>query len=135
MLRAAESILGPSLEAVQALDLAPDEAPAPLRARIDHVLRALASPDGVLVLTDLLGGTPYRVALELLREECAGKVALVAGMSLPVVLEALLQRHAVSSVEELARAALRAGSEHLRICDLERMGQNSGGVVSPGAGG
>lgn len=118
LLRTAEGILGPCPEGVEALDLALDESPEHFRARVREALRALSSPKGVLILADLVGGTPYQVALGVLQDKSVGRSALVAGMSLPMLLEALAQRATASSAEGLARAVLRAGDKHLRAWGL-----------------
>ncbi len=50
-----------------------------VRARIDE----LENPEGVLILTDMYGGTPFNVARSLVEP---GRVEIVTGVNLPMVL-------------------------------------------------
>jgi mannose PTS system EIIA component len=61
---------------------------------------------GVLVLTDLLGATPARVATRLIEP---GKVEALSGVSLPMLLRAINYRNRL--LPALAKKALLAGTE------------------------
>lgn len=88
LLQAAQVVLGPQ-EGVCAVDLAPatsgDEAWEQMRAALAQVDQGL----GVLVLVDMLGGTPSNLALALLAE---GNVDVLTGVNLPMVLRAVQHR-------------------------------------------
>jgi PTS system mannose-specific IIB component len=67
------------------------------------------------VLTDLWGGTPCNVALSLTRECSLGiDCAVVSGLNLAMLLEALAQRAPIASARELAEKASRAGNADIR---------------------
>ena len=55
-----------------------------LRKEITSAIRKVDSGSGVLVLTDLFGGTPSNVSLAFLKE---GKVEVVTGVNLPMLLK------------------------------------------------
>lgn len=61
---------------------------------------------GVLVLTDLLGATPARVAARLIEP---GQVEALSGVSLPMLLRAINYRN--KPLPEVAKKALLAGTE------------------------
>lgn len=65
--------------------------------RAQEAYQSLDKTDGVLILTDILGGTPSNVATIIERKNV--NTYLLAGFNLPIVIEALLNRE--RSVEEL----------------------------------
>lgn len=72
------------------------------RLRMKEAVNALDSGDGVLILADLFGGTPCNCAMELQSES----VQVIAGVNLPMLMEALSLRDAVPiNVREIAAAA------------------------------
>jgi PTS system mannose-specific IIA component len=84
LLRAAEGILGP-IEGVLALSLNYEEDPAEARKGLEEALQKLGGGDGILILTDMFGGTPTNMALPFLDE---GKVEVLTGVNLPMLLKA-----------------------------------------------
>ncbi|MDE0881092.1 MAG: hypothetical protein OSB21_00705 [Myxococcota bacterium] len=60
--------------------------------------------DGAVILTDVFGGTPQNLALTLLAE---GRVDVVSGVNLPMVLAVLAAREVCSDVHEFALALHR----------------------------
>ena len=111
LLATAELVCGP-LADVTAVDLEPDETPD----RYAEQLRAAIGHDGrpVLVLADLLGGTPYNVAAAIVRRST--RVACVAGANLAMVVEAVLATEPLSDslIERLVEVGRRG------ILDTER---------------
>ena len=75
------------------------------------------SPEGILVLVDIFGGTPFITASRIYNQN-QGKIdmAVVTGMNLPMVLEAMdsLQN---MSVSELKESVIKCGAEG--IIDLD----------------
>ncbi|NLG26909.1 MAG: hypothetical protein GX557_03310 [Chloroflexi bacterium] len=100
-----------------ALDLMLGERPAAYAQRLEAV-RASAREGGLLMLCDMLGGTPQRVALASLGGGGAGpgacaEAAVVSGVNLGMLCEALLARDRVDSVAELARLVVDAGGRQI----------------------
>ena len=71
-----------------------------------NFVEKLNEGDGVLVLADLLGGSPSNVASLNLKK--GGKFHALTGVNLPMLLEALINREG-KSLEELAEACIEAG--------------------------
>lgn len=90
--------MGP-LEAAEALTLGYEEPPAEAQRRVDAAVLRLGAEEGVLVLTDMFGGTPANLCLTLLER---GRVEVLTGVNLPMVLKAATARR------ELALPALAA---------------------------
>lgn len=70
---------------IDALSLAWDEAPEKASSRLEKALGRADHGKGVVILTDMFGGTPSNLALAFLEH---GKVEIVSGMNLPMVLKA-----------------------------------------------
>lgn len=95
LLRAAEGIAGP-MEQVAALSLNYDEDTARARERIEEAIRRLDSGAGVLVMTDMFGGTPTNLSLPFLSP---GRVEVVTGINLPMLLKAQTARRELPLAE------------------------------------
>lgn len=65
------------------------------------ILRKVDSADGVLLLTDLYGASPSRIAREL--SQRGSRVRRISGLSLPMLLRVL--NHAEYDLEEMAKVA------------------------------
>ena len=88
-LNAAFMIIGPQ-EGALALCTRRDDQPADIEAELRRMV-AVVDPggDGVLVMTDIFGGTPTNISLPLLQP---GQVEVLTGVSLPMVLKFFSQR-------------------------------------------
>lgn len=82
MLQAARSIVG-SVEAMEAVSTDGDET-GDVRDRIRAAIETTDQGHGVLLVTDMFGGTPANVALSFLNEK---KIEVVTGANLPMVLK------------------------------------------------
>lgn len=82
--RAAEGIVGP-MERVEPISLSYDEPPAEGRRRIEEALGRLQAGSGVLILTDMFGGTPTNMSLPFLEP---GRVEVLTGVNLPMLVKA-----------------------------------------------
>ncbi|OTA42325.1 MAG: PTS N-acetylgalactosamine IIA subunit [Symbiobacterium thermophilum] len=90
--------------------------------------RLLGQTDGVLIFTDLLGGTPFRTAM--LAAAGHENVAVLTGTNLPMLIEIGLMRSAQSDVQALARTAEEAGRAGIQAARLE-----PGGSAPPSGAG
>lgn len=99
LLAAAEIIAG-RLPTFRALSLDWNEGLESARARIAAEIAALDDGSGVLVLTDMYGSTPTNAALA---EAVPGRVEILSGVNLPMVLRLGCASSPPSSVEETAR--------------------------------
>lgn len=102
---ALELIAGPQ-DAYEALDFTSLSGTAELEKGMSAALESLRSREdvhGVLVLCDLLGGTPFKTAATL--GVPLGDVRVVAGVNLGGLVECATQRDAVTDLDELTRLA------------------------------
>ena len=80
--------------------------------------RAMESLEGdeVLILADLVGGTPFNTAAALKAERADKKIKVIAGVNMAALVEAVFSR-TMYGLDELAAALLTAGKEGLRDLD------------------
>jgi mannose PTS system EIIA component len=100
-----------SEEFVSSLGVNPDESPDPLRERVASAIKSVDAGEGVLVLTDLFGGTPTNLSLSFLE---AGKVEVVTGLNLPMLIKAINSREE-HDLGSLAKLASEAGKENIYL--------------------
>ena len=110
--QSAEMIFGPQ-ENFKSCILKPDEGPEDVKKKMQEAVASLDNQDEVLFLVDLWGGTPFNQASSLVKEH-EDKWTIVAGMNLPMVIEALTQRFSVESAREIARAIVPTGNDGIK---------------------
>ncbi|RIQ21649.1 PTS sugar transporter subunit IIA [Jiangella rhizosphaerae] len=124
LVETAEMIVG-STEHVHAVDFpvgsGVDELTERVESLIDRVNPA-GEPGRVLILADVLGGSPARVALA---QAAAGRADVVTGVNLPMVVDLALGA-GTSSAPELAARAVTAGQDGIR--DAGALVRPEGGV-------
>ena len=98
LIATAELIVG-KIENCVGLSLDPDLPVDDLRRQIDEAMDRVNDGDGVIVLTDMFGGTPSNLSLSFLNEE---GIEVVTGVNLPMLLK-LAQSREGHKVDELAR--------------------------------
>ena len=82
LLRTAEGIVG-ALPLSRAVSVSSGRPVEEARAELSEAIRAVDQGEGVLVLTDMFGGTPANLALTFLD----GRVEVLTGVNLPMVLK------------------------------------------------
>ena len=88
------------------IGVAAQDDPVLLVPQARKVVKELDEGDGVLVLTDMYGGSPSNIAAKLV---IPGKVEAVAGVSLPMLIRALAYR--VKSLQVMMTKAISGGCE------------------------
>ena len=83
LIKAAELIKG-KLEGVSSVSVDQKKAMEEIKKEISSSIKKLDSGQGVLILTDLFGGTPSNISLSFLKE---GKLEVVTGVNLPMMLK------------------------------------------------
>jgi PTS system mannose-specific IIA component len=98
-----------SEESVGTLSVNPEDSPEDLRGKVAQAIKNVNSGTGVLILTDLFGGTPTNISLSFLEE---GKVEVVTGLNLPMIIKAINHR-ADCDLGSLAKLASDSGKESI----------------------
>ncbi|MGT2711439.1 PTS sugar transporter subunit IIA [Streptococcus oriscaviae] len=88
ILTSLELIAG-QVEKIEAIDFIEGMSAQEVKERIKSVI---SSEEEVLVLTDLLGGTPFKVSVELAAENPDQTIAVISGLNLAMLLDASFSR-------------------------------------------
>jgi PTS system mannose-specific IIA component len=119
LLSAAQVISGP-LASFEAISLDWNDGVDEARAQVAAALERLDQGDGVLILTDMYGGTPCNVAMSFF---AAGRVEILTGVNLPMVLRLACQSSEDGDLSRTARW-LHAKSQR-SLCLVSDMVQSS----------
>jgi PTS system mannose-specific IIA component len=114
-------------ERVLALSIDPTASPDSLRDQVAKAIAKVNAGSGVLILTDLFGGTPTNVSLSFLEE---GKIEVVTGLNLPMLIKSVNARHGYD-LKGLAQLSADAGKENIyRASDVLKQRRPKGGSSS-----
>lgn len=106
-----EFILGEKPEALTAISIDLRENAADLRAKIENGIRQVDKKHGVLILTDMFGGTPSNLSYAFLEE---GRIEVISGVNLPIVIKALNLREK-KDLSELAEFLENFGKKSISM--------------------
>lgn len=106
-------------ENLETVKLLPSMGPDDLKAQIEEKVKKMDT-DQILFLVDLWGGTPFNQTSGLLKgnEE---KWAIVSGLNLPMLIEALGSRMGSESSHEVAQSIIEAATDGVKIQPEELM--------------
>ncbi|MGN5374665.1 PTS sugar transporter subunit IIA [Sphingomonas hankookensis] len=107
---AMEHVVGPQ-ERIGTVCIGPEDDMEERRADIARAIAAVDTGQGVIVLTDLFGGTPSNLAISLME---TGRVEVIAGINLPMLIRLGGARKAMKVAEAVA-AAREAGRKYISV--------------------
>lgn len=117
LLAAAEMIIGP-ISFITAVSIGWHDDVDAARDEVQRAITRVSQGAGVLLLTDMFGGTPTNIASMFLDD---GNVEVVTGVNLPMVIKLASQQTNVALVETARR-----------VCDLGRQGiYHAGDLLAP----
>ena len=108
-------VVGPQKHAA-AIAIGPNDDMEQRRRDIADAIRDVDQGHGVILLTDLFGGTPSNLAISLLKE---GSVEVIAGINLPMLIRLDSARRtmdlasAVAAARDAGQKYIQVASEHL----------------------
>ena len=100
LIEAAEFIIGNRPDALVSVSIDLNESAEVLRGKIAAGIKKVKSEDGVLILTDMFGGTPSNLSYSFLEE---GQIEVISGVNLPILIQAANTRAKV----DLAKLAVK----------------------------
>ena len=107
---AMEHVVGPQ-EGIEAICIGPDDDMEARRADIATAVKAVDEGNGVILLTDLFGGTPSNLAISLMEP---GRVEVIAGINLPMLIR-LEGARKMMQVKAAVAAAREAGRKYISV--------------------
>jgi len=98
-------------EQIEAVCIGPDDRMETRRVDIAAAVARVDTGEGVIILTDMFGGTPSNLAISLLE---LGRIEVVAGLNLPMLVKLTRVRKDMG-LEKAATAAQDAGRKYINI--------------------
>ena len=121
-LRTAQGIVGP-LAQCEAVSIGASASMDDCRSRLADAVKRADTGDGVLVLTDMFGGTPANLALTFLDE----KLEVVTGVNLPMILKLATARAENLTLKAAAELVTSQGQKNITLAsELLRTRAKSG---------
>ena len=99
LIEAAEFILGNRPGSIESVSIDLSENAEKLREKIARGIKKVQGEEGILILTDMFGGTPSNLSYSFLEE---GHIEVLSGVNLPVLIQAASLRDKEMKLEELA---------------------------------
>jgi len=99
LIGAAEFIIGSRPEAIESVSIDLSENADKLRAKISGGIKQVEGQEGILILTDMFGGTPSNLSYSFLEE---GHIEVLSGVNLPILIQAISLRDKDTTIGELA---------------------------------
>ena len=116
---AMEHVVGPQ-QAIATICIGPSDDMERRRKDIADAIKQVDEGQGVIILTDLFGGTPSNLAISLLDR---GHVEVIAGINLPMLIRLAGARKSMDVVEAVA-AAKKAGRNYITVAS-EFLGEDA----------
>lgn len=107
---AMEHVVGPQKQ-LASVCIGPNDDMEQRRQDIAQKIEEVDSGSGIIILTDLFGGTPSNLAISLLER---GRVEVIAGINLPMLIR-LASARGLMSIEDAIEAAQQAGRSYITI--------------------
>jgi PTS system mannose-specific IIA component len=110
MAAATELIVGPQKQLAH-VDIIPDEDVDKIKSKVGSAIKSVSTGDGVIILTDMFGGTPSNISLSFLEE---GSVEVVTGVNLPMLIKLTTYREG-RTLAELAHFIASYGQRNIYL--------------------
>ena len=111
LIETVEFILGSEQENLKALSINIQEDPESLRKKIKAGISNVKTDSGVIILTDMFGGTPSNLSYSFLEE---GRVEVISGVNLPILLKAVNSRKKMD-MEKLTASLVDHGKRSISL--------------------
>jgi PTS system mannose-specific IIA component len=111
LLETAKAIIGEELENAKALSVEWNNHMTEISNKIANALKELDKGDGVLLLTDMFGGTPSNVSFSFIGEK---NIEVLTGVNLPMIIKIYNHRNN-SSLEVLAKLVMEQGRKSITL--------------------
>jgi PTS system mannose-specific IIA component len=112
LLKAAEIIEG-DLDGIEALPLEWTDTVDEAREKIRVALARIGRDAGVIIFTDMFGGTPSNISLSFLEKD---RVEIVTGVNLPMIVKFGALQQDATDLAELAHVIREKGAKAIRVC-------------------
>ena len=115
---ALEHVVGPQ-EGIETIAIGPDDDMEQRRQDILQAVSRVNSGPGVIILTDMFGGTPSNLAISVMQE---GTIEVLAGVNLPMLIKLARTRNA-DDIQKALTDAQEAGKKYINVASQVLQGQ------------
>lgn len=111
LVKAARMIIGEDFDRIEAISIGWNDEVGKARKAILQGIESVDSGSGVLILTDMFGGTPTNLSLSFLETD---KVEIITGVNLPMLIKFVsLQRS--NNLKDVAKKVLEQGKKNIHL--------------------
>jgi len=111
LIGAAEFIIGNRPDSLESVSIDLNENAEKLRNKISKGIKNVEGQEGVLILTDMFGGTPSNLSYSFLEE---GRIEVLSGVNLPILIQAASMRKKMK-LDELAANVESFGKKSISL--------------------
>ena len=111
LIEAAEFIVGSRPEALVSVSIDLNQNAEKLRQKIADGIRKVDNKEGIIILTDMFGGTPSNLSYSFLEE---GQIEVLSGVNLPILIQAASMRKKME-VNQLAAKLEAFGKKSISL--------------------
>ena len=122
LIEAAEFILGKQVDGVVSVSIDLNENPEKLLKKISKGIKEVNQNKGIIILTDMFGGTPSNLSYTFLDEE---RIEVLSGANLPILLKALSIRDEMN-VSDIAKTLENYGKKSISLASEILKGKKRG---------
>ncbi|MCP4781641.1 MAG: PTS sugar transporter subunit IIA [Hyphomicrobium sp.] len=115
---ALEHVVGPQTQ-LETVSIGPDDDMSVRRGQILDAVRRTNNGEGVIILTDMFGGTPSNLAISVMDE---APVEVIAGINLPILVKLASVRGELDLADAVANAR-EAGRKYIKVASQELSGE------------
>lgn len=116
---ALEHVVGPQTQ-LETVSIGPDDDMSVRRGQILDAVRLTNNGEGVIILTDMFGGTPSNLAISVMDE---APVEVIAGINLPILVKLASVRGELDLADAVANAR-EAGRKYIKVASQELSGED-----------
>ena len=113
------ALVGPQTQ-LETVSIGPEDDMTVRRGEIREAIKRSDAGDGVVVLTDMFGGTPSNLAISVMDE---ANVEVIAGINLPILVKLASIREEAGLAEAVSRAR-EAGRKYIKVASQELAGES-----------
>jgi PTS system mannose-specific IIA component len=122
LVKAAETIVGNKLTRMVPVSIGWNQDMEKARRKIETAVEELSDGDGVMILTDMFGGTPTNISLTFLEED---HVEVVTGVNLPMMIKLASLQEEGNGLMSSAKLVRDRGKQSIFVASEVLNGQDS----------
>ncbi len=113
LIKTAKSITGKNLEAFEHISINPVEDVNSIRDKIESAIKSLENTRGIIILTDMYGGTPSSISCSFLKKN---EIEILSGVNLPILMKTIsIREDKDKSIEEIVKTIENFGRQSISM--------------------